>query len=277
MLCRSLVIVLAAVALGAQERHLGQGVNFYSKAKEDALGKVLAEDLSRQTTKLDNPEVQAYVERVGRQLAAHLPDTSWTFSFTVIADDRGGPTHEPFSLPGGYIFVPAGLILGAHDEAEFAGMIAHAMIHVAARHGTRQATRGEIANLATIPLIFMGGWAGDPNGTLVPVGFRRFQRANEIEADRVAVPTMAAAGYDPGALLRYISRVQADSVGQRCSLRCQRATNGSPLSRKPSPSSTISSASRTLCANRCRNRQKTALPRCGGRTNAETGHDFGCP
>jgi predicted Zn-dependent protease len=215
MLCRSLLIVLAAMTLAAQERQLGQGVNFYSKAKEDALGKRLAEDLSRQTTKLDNPEVQAYVERVGRQLAASLPDTSWTFNFTVVSNDLGGATHEPIAFPGGYIFVPAGLILGAHDEAEFAGMLGHAMIHVAARHGTRQATRGEIANLATIPLIQAGGGqVGNAQELLIPVGLLRFQRANELEADRVAVPTMAAAGYDPAALLRYISRVQPETTGQ---------------------------------------------------------------
>src|SRR5206468_770429 len=82
---------------------------------------------------LDNPEVQAYVEGIGRNLAAHLPDTSLTFTFAVLSDNHGGPTHEPISLPGGYIFVSSSLILAAQDEAEFAGMLAHAMIHVAAR------------------------------------------------------------------------------------------------------------------------------------------------
>src|SRR5260370_14565359 len=171
MLYRSIVIVLAAMGLAAQERHLGQGVNFYSKEKEAALGKTLAEDLSRQTTKLDNPEVQAYVERVGRQLAGHLPDTTWTFNFTVISDDLGGATHEPIAFPGGYIFVPASLILAAQNEAQFAGVLAHAIIPVAARHGTPSATRGEVASLATIPLIVTGRTVGDANEMLIPVGF----------------------------------------------------------------------------------------------------------
>jgi predicted Zn-dependent protease len=215
MRLRSLVPVLAALSLTAQQRDLGKGVNFYSKEKEAALGKVMAEDVRRQTTKLDNPEVQAYVERVGGRLAAHLPDTSLTFTFAVVSDDRGGPTHEPYALPGGYIFISSSLILGAQDEAEFAGTLAHAMVHVAARHSTRNATRGEIANLATIPLIYMGGWQiGDAARTLIPVGFLKFQREFELEADRVAVPTMAAAGYDPAALLRYVSRVQPESTGQ---------------------------------------------------------------
>lgn len=215
MRLRSLIPVLAVLSLTAQQRDLGKGVNFYSKEKEAALGKTLAEDVRRQTTKLDNPEVQAYIERIGRNLAAHLPDTSLTFTFAVISDDQGGPTHEPISLPGGYIFVSSSLILGAQDEAEFAGMLAHAMIHIAARHGTRSATRGEIANLASVPLIYMGGWQiGNTSQILIPVGFLKFQRAFELEADRVAVATMAAAGYDPAALLRYISRVQPETTGQ---------------------------------------------------------------
>jgi predicted Zn-dependent protease len=215
MRLRSLIPVLAALSLTAQQRDLGQGVNFYSKEKEAALGKGLADDVRRQTTKLDNPEVQAYVERIAGRLAAHLPDTSLTFTFTVVTDDRGGPTHEPYALPGGYIFVSSSLILGAQDEAEFAGMLAHAMIHVAARHSTREATRRQLANQATIPLIYMGGWqTGNASQILIPVGFLKFQRANELEADTLAVPTMAAAGYDPAAFLRYISRVQPESTGQ---------------------------------------------------------------
>ena len=215
MRLRSLMPVLAALSLTAQQRDLDRGVNFYSKEKEAALGKGLAADVLRQATKLDNPEVQAYVERVGGRLTAHLPDTSLTFTFTVLSDNHGGPTHEPISLPGGYIFVSSSLILAAQDEAEFAGMLAHAMIHVAARHGTREATRGEIANMANIPLIYAGGWQiRDAAQVLVPVGFLKFQRANELEADREAVPILAASGYDPAALLRYISRVQPEATGQ---------------------------------------------------------------
>jgi predicted Zn-dependent protease len=99
------------------------------------------------------------------------------------------------------------LILAAQNEAEFAGMFAHSIAHVAARHGTRLVTRGELANLASIPLIYMGGWNGNGDA-LIPIGFLSTQRAYELEADRLAVRMMAGAGYDPGALVRYIVRVQ---------------------------------------------------------------------
>ena len=136
-------------------------------------------------------------------------------SFSVIADAAGGQIHEPLSLPGGYIFVPAGLLLTAQDDAEFAGMLAHAMAHIAARHGTRQASRSEIAGFVQLPLVFMGGWTGTrPAGNqgAVPLSFMKIQRGYELEADVLAIKSMAAAGYDPEALLRYIDRTQTESM-----------------------------------------------------------------
>ena len=69
-----------------------------------------------------------------------------------------------FALPGGFFFVNTGVLLNADSEAELAGVMAHEIAHVAARHGTRQATRGQIINYASIPLIFMGGWTGTRSG-----------------------------------------------------------------------------------------------------------------
>jgi predicted Zn-dependent protease len=200
--------MLSGLAMSAQEQSIGRGVNFYSIEKEAALGAEMAQDVRRSTTAIDSAKVQDYVERLGRQLAAQLPDTGSAFTFSVVADDLSGPTHEPPALPGGYIFVPAGLILAARDEAEFAGMLAHAMAHVAARHGTRQATRATIMGMADIPVIYMGGWSGRGGEPSIPLGLLAFQRAFESEADRLAVITMARAGYDPEALVGYIRRVQ---------------------------------------------------------------------
>lgn len=183
-------------------------MNFYGYEKEAALGATLAQEIRQRTTPLDSNIVRDYVDRLGRRLTAQLPDAHWTYRFIVIRDAMGGRTHEPIALPGGYIFVPTSLILEAQNEEEFAGMLAHAVVHVAARHGTRSATRGELANQASIPLIFMAGEWADGADSLIPIGFLAFQRASELEADRRAVGMLAAAGYDPGALVRYISRLQ---------------------------------------------------------------------
>ena len=207
MLRLGALMMLSCLALNAQEQPIGRGVNFYNKEKEAALGAEMAPDLRRSTTAIESATVKGYVERLGRQLAAQLPDGS-AFTFCVVADDLSGPTHEPLSLPGGYLFVPAGLILAARNESEFAGMLAHAMAHVVARHGTRQATRATIMGMADIPLIYTGGWVLQGGEPPIPLVLLSFQRAFESEADRLAVIAMARAGYDPNALVRYIGRVQ---------------------------------------------------------------------
>src|SRR5262249_7330236 len=130
------------------------------------------------------------------------------FTFSMVGEDPCPTVHEPVALPGGYVFVPAALFLAAQDEAEFAGMLAHTMEHVAERHGTRQATRGQLINYASVPLVFMGSSTGCASDVAVPLGYLNFQRDFERQADFLALRAMARAGFDPNALVRYIERVQ---------------------------------------------------------------------
>jgi predicted Zn-dependent protease len=182
-------VLLIGVAQ-AQERRPGQGVNFYSKDKEVALGQRLASDLTHQTTPLDLAGANDYVKRIGANLAAHFPG-DWTYRIETVREDRTGSTHEPVAFPGGPIFVSLDLLRTAQTEAEFAGMLAHAMAHVASRHWTRSATKAELSGIAS-----------ESPAALA------FQRAQEREADYWAVKAMAAAGYDPSALASYLARVQ---------------------------------------------------------------------
>ena len=130
------------------------------------------------------------------------------FTIKVIED----PSVNAFALPGGFFFVDTGLILHADTEAELAGVMGHEIAHVACRHGTRQATRGEIAQLATIPLIFMGGAAAygiyEASGLLVPMGFLKFQRGFEAEADYLGIQYMYKAGYDPTAFVDFFEKIE---------------------------------------------------------------------
>jgi predicted Zn-dependent protease len=136
----------------------------------------------------------------------------FTYTFALIADDATA-IHEVAAIPGGFLFVPTSLILAAKDEDELAGMLAHAIAHVASRDGTRQATRAELVNMASVPLIFTGGWTGyavrEGQSLAIPLGMLQIWRKCELNADRLAARKMAAAGYDPAALARYIERVQA--------------------------------------------------------------------
>jgi predicted Zn-dependent protease len=136
-------------------RDVGKGVNFYSIEKEIALGKQMAEEVERQAKLVSDPVISEYVNRIGQNLVRNS-DARVPFTIKVIDSDE----VNAFALPGGFMFVNTGLVLKAGNEAELAGVLAHEIAHVAARHGTRQATKGEIINYASIPLIFMGGWAG---------------------------------------------------------------------------------------------------------------------
>jgi predicted Zn-dependent protease len=118
-----------------------------------------------------------------------------------------------FALPGGFFFVNSGLILKADSESELAGVMAHEIAHVAARHGTRQATRGEIINIASIPLIFMGGWTGyairQGAGLAIPMGFLTFSRGFEREADYLGLQYLYKTGYDPTSFVDFFEKIQS--------------------------------------------------------------------
>jgi predicted Zn-dependent protease len=208
--------MLAAGIAHGQERQPGQGVNFYGREQEAALGRQLAQEFRKTITPLQNADASDYVKRVGAKLAAQFSG-GWTYQIETIREDRGGATHEPVAFPGGFIFVSANLIAAARNEAEFAGMLAHAMAHVAARHGTRLATKSDLAQMAPMAKENAGWMRGSFPGAPVPMGMLAFQRANELEADYLAVQAMAAAGYDPAGLACYLERVQPAPGGRAVS------------------------------------------------------------
>lgn len=208
-----------ALALNAQNqsggnRDVGKGANFYSVEKEVALGGQLATEFRRQHPRLESATVGDYIQQLGERLVAPPQQSPFTFHFEVNTDS-GATYLEPAAFPGGYVFVPAELILAANDEAELAGTMAHSVAHILARHGTRQATKLGVVQSGTIPLFFIAGWAGygaQGSNAVVPIGFLQSQRTFESEADRLAVTIAADAGYDPEGLARYIGRVQQDPV-----------------------------------------------------------------
>src|SRR6516165_3269176 len=138
-------------------RDVGKGLNWYSIEKEIALGKALAQDVERQAKIIDDPIIAEYVNRVGQNLVRNS-DAKVPFTIKVIDTEE----VNAFALPGGFFFVNSGLILKADTEAELAGVMAHEIAHVAARHGTRQATRGQIAQIAMIAasIAIPYGWTG---------------------------------------------------------------------------------------------------------------------
>jgi predicted Zn-dependent protease len=189
-------------------REVGKGVNFYSLEKEIGLGKQLAQEVERQAKIIDDPVIAEYVNRVGQNLVRNS-DAKVPFTIKVLDSEE----VNAFALPGGFFFVNTGLILKAETEAELAGVMAHEIAHVAARHGTKQATRGELINIASIPLIFMGGWTGyairQGAGLAIPMGFLTFSRGFEREADDLGMQYLYKSGYDPTSFVDFFERIQS--------------------------------------------------------------------
>lgn len=193
-------------------RKVGHGLNFYSLDREIALGSQLAREVERSTNFIDDPRVNEYVNRIGQNLVRNS-DARLSFTFKVIDSDE----VDAFALPGGFLYVNRGLILRAGGEAELAGILAHEIAHVCARHGTRNSTRNEIAQVAGMSLIFLGpgGWAGYAiyNGFKVglPLTFLKFSRSEESEADYLGLQYMFSAGYDPEAFITFFERVDSET------------------------------------------------------------------
>ncbi len=184
------------------------GWDWYSIESEIRMGKEYATQIEASLKMVTDPVVNEYVNRVGQNLVRNS-DAKVPFTIKVVDSD----VINAMALPGGFFYVNSGLILAADNEAELAGVMAHEIAHVAARHTTRQLTRAQFINYASLPLIFVGGGIGlaarEAVGIGVPMTFLKFSRTFEAEADYLGIQYMYKAGYDPNEFVNFFEKIQA--------------------------------------------------------------------
>lgn len=180
-----------------------------STEKEVRLGRELAAEVDRQAKFVDDPVITEYVNRVGQNIVLHS-DAKVPFTIKVIDSDE----INAFALPGGFFYVNKGLVLAADNEAELAGVMAHEIAHVAARHAVENQKKAQLTQYAIlVPAIIFGGGLGQliyqGGGFAALLGFMRFSRGAEEEADKLGVQYMYAAGYDPTAMATMFEKLEA--------------------------------------------------------------------
>jgi len=196
-------------AIGNRKSVGGRGFgDWYSLETEIRMGKQYSMMIESSSKMVTDPVVTEYVNRLGQNLVRNS-DAKVPFTIKVIDSD----VVNAMALPGGFFYVNSGLILAADEEAELAGVMSHEIAHVCARHTMRQMTRANLANIGTIPLIFVGGGIGyavyNAAGLAIPMTMLSFQRGFEAEADYLGLQYMYKSGYDPQAFVAFFEKIEA--------------------------------------------------------------------
>jgi predicted Zn-dependent protease len=191
-------------------RGIGSGMNFYSLEKERNLGKQLSAMADQQMVLLEDPVVNEYVNRISQNIALNS-DAKVPLTVKIVKQDE----VNAFSLPGGYLYVTTGLLNEADSEAQIAGVIAHEVAHIAARHGTRSVSKGILWTI-----VLRGAAVAVPGGRAAQIGsiigadlgsimiFAKMERGAEEEADLLAAEYAYAAGYDPSEYVSFFEHIK---------------------------------------------------------------------
>jgi predicted Zn-dependent protease len=211
------LLVLGAAACARNPVTGHRQLALVSNEQEIALGKEAAEQVSQQIGRYPDPKLQAYVEGIGKRMAAksERPDLPWTF--TVLDD----PTVNAFALPGGPVFVTRGILTHLNSEAELASVIGHEIGHITARHSVQQISKAQVAQVGLgLGMIFSEDLRqyGQAAGAGLQLMFLKFGRDAEKQSDELGFKYMTEQGYDPremAGVFKTLARASAQSGGGR--------------------------------------------------------------
>ncbi len=183
--------------------------NFVSLEKEIQIGAQYAQQIERTARLVEDPVVNEYIDRLAQNIVRHS-DAKVPFVVRVVDTDD----VNAFALPGGYFFVNKGLILEADTEAELAGVMAHEIAHVSARHATERMTKGQLLQFAAIPALFVGGYwtqvaIRQGMGLGLSLSVLGITRQSEGEADQLGTQYLWNTGIDPNGFITFFEKLEA--------------------------------------------------------------------
>ena len=183
--------------------------NFVSLEKEIQMGAQYSQVLEQTLRLVEDPVVLEYIDDLGQKIVRHS-DSKVPFTIKVVDTDE----VNAFALPGGYFYVNKGLILEAENEAELAGVMAHEIAHVTARHATERMTKGQLMQFAALPAMFVGGyWTQQAIRTGMGMGMSLavlgITRKSEEEADQLGTQYLWNTSIDPNGFVTFFEKLQA--------------------------------------------------------------------
>lgn len=189
-------------------------------SEQERIGREIMRQIERSGALLNDPDIEEYIQGLGRHIAAHANQENGKFRFFVIRSEA----INAFALPGGYIGINAGLILAADTESELAGVVAHEVAHVTQHHIARQIEGMQGSGLATLGAvlgaILIAANTGESDAAMATVMSAQalqmqrqinYTRAHEYEADRIGIGILKDAGFDPEGMASFFEKLQRQS------------------------------------------------------------------
>src|SRR5687768_917537 len=215
------LLLALAVANPSAQTKITPPNNGYSVADDVKLGQEAASEARKELPMLNDDRVDDYVEDIGGRLVEAIPPEFRHSEFRYTFDVINQKEINAFALPGGPMFLNRGMIEAAKTEGEVASVMAHEISHVALRHGTAQATKGEKFQIGAIAGQVLGAIIGGTAGSVISQGsqiglgtyFLKYGREYETQADLLGAQIMARAGYDPRQMANMFKTIEAQGGG----------------------------------------------------------------
>jgi predicted Zn-dependent protease len=211
---KSIVIsIVLALMFAAERTHVSPGFNLFSAKQDVEIGREVSRDAERKLRMINDPEVTAYINTLGKRLAARASGERYPYQFKIVNDKA----INAFALPGGFLYINRGIFENADNEAQLAGVVAHEISHVALRHGTNQMSK---AYAAQAPLAILGGLLGNNSVAAVVAQtgasfaansvLLKFSRDAERQADLLGTQILYDSGYDPRAMAQFFQKLESE-------------------------------------------------------------------